>query len=155
MLFIQSLRNGSSWTITTWRNCWTSPFPSTGDLWPRSSEVPQFLFSDLFRLFFHPNKLYWNRLIVTEAAQCGAWSTWAAANKRSRNARISHSENTLNSDAVQFFIHVLSTDPYNEFNMQEELYAHFEQLLSTAEKPLKLTAQNFAVKVKIQSIWWS
>ena len=31
--------------------------------------------------------------------------------------------------------------------MQEELYAHFEHLLSTSEKPLKLTAQNFAVKV--------
>ena len=31
--------------------------------------------------------------------------------------------------------------------MQEQLYAHFEQLLSTPEKPLKLTAQNFQQKV--------
>ena len=30
--------------------------------------------------------------------------------------------------------------------MQEQLYAHFEQLLSIPEKPLKLTAQNFHQK---------
>ena len=87
------------------------------------------------------------RLIITDGAQCGAWSTWAAANKRSRNAKISHSENQSNSDAVQFFLHVLSTPPFNEFNLQEQLFQHFEVLLSTPDKPLKLTAQNFATKV--------
>ena len=90
------------------------------------------------------------RLIVTDGAQCGAWNTWSATNKRSRNAKISHSENPSNSDAVQFFLHVLSTPPYNVFNMQAELYQHFQQLLSTPEKPLQLTAQNFASKVSPQ-----
>ena len=90
------------------------------------------------------------RLIVTDGAQCGAWSTWAAANKRSRNAKINHSENPSNSDAVQFFLHVVSNPPYDVFNMQAALYQHFEQLLSTPDKPIQLTAQNFASKVSPQ-----
>ena len=48
---------------------------------------------------------------------------------------------------MQFFLHVLSTPPFNEFNLQEQLFQHFEVLLSTPDKPLKLTAQNFATKV--------
>ena len=90
------------------------------------------------------------RLIVTDGAQCGAWSTWAAANKRSRNAKINHSENPSNSDAVQFFLHVVSNPPYDMFNMPAALYQHFEQLLSTPDKPIQLTAQNFASKVNPQ-----
>ena len=76
-----------------------------------------------------------NRLIVTDYAQCGAWQTWAASNKRIRNARISRSENPSNSGAVQFFFHILSSDPYNEFNMQEQLFVHFQEIISTPEKP--------------------
>jgi hypothetical protein len=91
-----------------------------------------------------------NRLIVTDGAQCGAWSTWAATNKRSRNAKISHSENPSNSDAVQFFLHVLSKPPFNEFNMHAELCHQFEVLLSTPDKPLHLTAENFATKITPQ-----
>ena len=72
---------------------------------------------------------------------------WAAANKKSRNARISHSENPANSDAVQFFFHTLTIEPYSQFQMKEQLYAHFEKLLSTADKPLNSTDQNFATKV--------
>ena len=34
--------------------------------------------------------------------------------------------------------------------MQAELYLHFQQLLSTPDKPLQLTAQNFATKVNPQ-----
>ena len=94
--------------------------------------------------------MFSNRLIITDGAQCGAWSTWAAANKRSRNAKISHSENPSNSDAVQFFLHVLSTPPFDEFNMQAELYHHFQVLLSTPDKPLQLTAENFATKITPQ-----
>ena len=71
----------------------------------------------------------------------------AAANKRSRNAHISHNENPSNSDAVQFFLHTLTTDSYNQINLKQELYAHLEQLLYTLEKPLKLTDRNFAAKV--------
>ena len=48
---------------------------------------------------------------------------------------------------IQFFFHVLYTPPLNEFNMQEQLFEHFEVLLSTADKPLKLTVQNFPLKV--------
>ena len=88
-----------------------------------------------------------NRLIVTDSAQCGAWSFWAAANKRSRNARTSHSENPSNSDAVQFFFHTLTIEPYCQFRMKEQLYAHFEKLLSTPDKQLHLADQNFATKV--------
>ena len=89
-----------------------------------------------------------NRLIVTDSAQCGAWSAWAAANKRSRNARTSHSENPANSDAVQFFFHTLTIEPYCQFHMKELLYAHFEKLLSTADKQLQLNDQKFSTKVK-------
>ena len=90
------------------------------------------------------------RLIVTDGAQCGAWNSWAATNKRSRNAKINHSENPSNSDAVQFFLHVVSNPPYNIFNMPASLYQHFENLLSTPDKPIQLTAQNFASKVNPQ-----
>ena len=50
---------------------------------------------------------------------------------------------------MQFFHHTLSIEPYSQFNIKQELYAHFEQLLSTPEKPLKLTDQNFATKVNL------
>ena len=48
---------------------------------------------------------------------------------------------------IQFFFHTLTIEPYCQFNMKDQLYAHFEKLLSTADKPLKLTDQNFATKV--------
>jgi len=102
----------------------------------------------LLQLIFSLN--FPTRLIVTDGAQCGAWNTWAATNKRSRNAKINHSENPSNSDAVQFFLHVVSNPPYNIFNMPDSLYQHFENLLSTPDKPLQLTAQNFASKVNPQ-----
>ena len=88
-----------------------------------------------------------NRLIVTDSAQCGAWSFGAAANKRSRNARTSHAENPSNSDAVQFFFHTLTIEPYCQFRMKEQLYTHFEKLLSTADKQFTLNDQSFSAKV--------
>ena len=87
------------------------------------------------------------RLIVTDNAQCGAWNTWCAANKRSRNARTSHSQNPSFSDAVQFFLHIINTDAYSEFNIKASLYSHFEQLLGTAVKPLQLMDNNFTTKL--------
>ena len=75
-------------------------------------------------IFLHPSQLYWDRLVVTEVAQCGAWNAWCSAYKRSRNAKTS-------SDPVQFFLHALTTDAYSDFNMQAALYAHFEPLLGT------------------------
>ena len=42
----------------------------------------------------------------------------------------------------QSFLHVLTTDGYRDFNMPEELYTHFEHLLSIPEKPLKFTKLN-------------
>ena len=51
------------------------------------------------------------RLLVTQAAQCGAWNQWCTAHKKSRNARISHSENPAKSDALKVFLHLLSTEP--------------------------------------------
>ena len=72
----------------------------------------------MFHILLLPWKFYWDRLVVTDVAQCGTWNIWLSANKRSRNAIISHSENPSNSDAVQFFHHMLSTDAYNQFNMQ-------------------------------------
>ena len=88
------------------------------------------------------------RLILTDNAQCGAWASWCAANKRSRNARTSHAQNPSFSDAVQFFLHIINTDAYSEFNIKASLYSHFQQLLGTPVKPLVLTDNNFATKVK-------
>ena len=51
------------------------------------------------------------------------------------------------SDAVQFFLHIINTDAYSEFDMKASLYSHFEQLLGTPVKPLLLTDNNFATKV--------
>ena len=82
-----------------------------------------------------------------DSAQCGASSSWAAFNKKSRNACASHLKNPTNSDAVQFFYHTLSLDPYVHFNMKASIYSHFEQLLSLPDKPLSLTDENFATKV--------
>ena len=87
------------------------------------------------------------RLIVTDNAQCGAWASWCPANKRIRNARTSHSQNPSFSDAVQFFLHIINTDAYLEFNMKASLYSHFEQLLGTPVKLLNVMDNNFATKV--------
>ena len=87
------------------------------------------------------------RLILTDNAQCGSWASWCAANKRSRNARTSHAQNPSFSDAVQFFLHIINTDAYSEFNIKASLYSHFQQLLGTPVKPLVLTDNNFATKV--------
>ena len=89
------------------------------------------------------------RLILTDNAQCGAWASWCAANKRSRNARTSHAQNPSFSDAVQFFLHIISTDAYSEFNIKASLYSHFQQLLGTSAKPLVFTDNNFATKVNL------
>ena len=105
------------------------------------------IFIYCFRSLFTHHLLYRNRLIVTDSAQCGAWGSWAASNKKSRNARTSHLENPANSDAVQFFFHTLTLDPYVDFNMKASIYSHFEQLLSTPDKPLKLSDENFSTKV--------
>jgi hypothetical protein len=87
------------------------------------------------------------RLILTDNAQCGAWNTWCAANKRTRNARISHAQNPAFSDAVQFFLYIINTDAYSEFNIKQSLYSHFELMLGTPVKPLLLNDNNFASKV--------
>ena len=87
------------------------------------------------------------RLIVTEAAQCGAWNQWCTAHKKSRNARISHSENPAKSDALKVFLHLLSTEPYTQVNFKQTLYIHFQCLLGTPEKVLLLTDANLASKV--------
>ena len=29
----------------------------------------------MFHIFLHPRKHYWDRLVVNDAAQCGAWNT--------------------------------------------------------------------------------
>jgi len=147
---IQFLKRGSSLIIITSRNFLTFPFPYAGNLMPAllcSSALFYFhvLSHDQFLSTFSNH--FSNRLIVTDSAQCGAWSAWAAANKRSRNARISHAENPSNSDAVEFFFHTLSVEPYCQFLMKEQLYTHFEKLLSTADKQLTLNDQNFAAKV--------
>ena len=145
MHFIHSSRTGCSKIIITWKSYRTYPFPSEGNvlsLWTfcKCNSLLQFIFSLNFP----------TRLIVTDGAQCGAWNSWAATNKRSRNAKINHSENPSNSDAVQFFMHVVSNPPYNIFNMPDSLYQHFQNLLSTPDKPIQLTAQNFASKVSPQ-----
>jgi len=87
------------------------------------------------------------RLILTDNAQCGAWATWCAANKRTRNARISHAQNPAFSDAVQFFLYIIDTDAYSHFNIKQSLYSHFEVMLGTPVKPLVLNDNNFASKV--------
>ena len=87
-----------------------------------------------FHFFTVGNYIGMYRLIVTDNAQCGAWASWCAANKRSRNARTSHSQNPSFSDAVQFFLHIINTDAYSEFNMKASLYSHFQQLLGTPVK---------------------
>ena len=87
------------------------------------------------------------RLIVTENAQCGLWNQWCTQNKKPRNAKISHSENTPKSDAVNFFLHLLNNEPYSQFNFKQSLYGHFQRLLSTPEKALLLNDGNFATKV--------
>ena len=88
-----------------------------------------------------------NRLIVTDNAQCGAWNTWCAANKKPRNAKISHAEHPARSDAVKFFFYTLDSDPFKHFEFKNTLYRHFQNLLSTPEKALLLTDANFASKV--------
>ena len=103
------------------------------------------MYSLYYSLSFIIIRLY--RLILTDNAQCGAWATWCAANKHSRNARTSHALNPSFSDAVQFFLHIINTDAYSEFNIKQSLYSHFEQMLVTAVKPLVLTENNFASKV--------
>ena len=89
---------------------------------------------------------WFNRLIVTDNAQCGAWNTWCAANKKSRNAKISHAEHPARSDAVKFFYYTLDSDPFKHFEFKTTLYRHFQNLLSTPEKVLLLTDSNFASK---------
>ena len=103
------------------------------------------MYSLYYSLSFIIIRLY--RLILTDNAQCGAWATWCAANKCSRNARISHAQNPSFSDAVQFFLYIINTDAYSEFNIKQSLYSHFEQMLGTPVKPLVLTDNNFASKV--------
>ena len=88
-----------------------------------------------------------DRLIVTKAAQCGAWNAWCTQHKKARNARISHSENPAKSDAVNFFLHLLSTEPYAQFDFKQTLYTHFQRMLSTPDKALLHTDANFAAKV--------
>ena len=90
---------------------------------------------------------WFNRLIVTDNAQCGAWNTWCAANKKSRNAKISHAEHPARSDAVNFFFYTLDSDPFKHFEFKTTLYRHFQNLLSTPEKVLLLTDSNFASKI--------
>ena len=97
---------------------------------------------------FHPSLTNCSsRLVVTKAVQCDAWNQWCTAHKKSRNARISHSENPAKSDAVKFFLHLLSTEPHSHFNFKPTLYSHFQRLLGTPKKVLLLTEANFASKV--------
>ena len=103
--------------------------------------------SFFFSTFTSFTNIYLYRLIVTENAQCGLWNQWCTQNKKPRNAKISHSENTPKSDAVKFFLHLLNNEPYSQFNFKESLYAHFQRLLSTPEKALLLNDANFATKV--------
>jgi len=103
--------------------------------------------SFFFLTFTSFTNIYLYRLIVTENAQCGLWNQWCTQNKKPRNAKISHSENTPKSDAVKFFLHLLNNEPYSQFNFKESLYAHFQRLLSTPEKALLLNDANFATKV--------
>ena len=87
------------------------------------------------------------RLLVTDNAQCGAWAAWCTANKKARNAKISHAEHPARSDAVKFFFFTLDSDTYKHFNFKATLYQHFQNLLSTPEKALLLSDANFATKV--------
>ena len=68
-------------------------------------------------LLFLWNIVFWYsdcfRLVVTENAQCGLWNQWCAANKKTRNTKISHMENPARSDVVKFFLHILETDSYS------------------------------------------
>jgi hypothetical protein len=103
--------------------------------------------SFFFSTFTSFTNIYLYRLIVTKNAQCGLWNQWCTQNKKGRNAKISHSENAPKSDAVNFFLHLLNSEPYSQFNFKESLYAHFQRLLSTPEKALLLNDANFATKI--------
>ena len=101
-------------------------------------------FTHIFIYSTPPYSLF--RLVVTDNAQCGAFNTWASANKKSRNAKISHQQNPALSDAVLFFLHVLETDTYIHFDFKRSLYSHFQQLLQVPGKALLLDGSDFAAK---------
>ena len=71
---------------------------------------------------------------------------YISANKKSRNAKISHQQNPALSDAVLFFLHVLETDTYIHFDFKRSLYSHFQQLLQVPGKALLIDDNNFAAK---------
>ena len=90
-----------------------------------------FIWSRFFQTCFPlilSNIVFWYstifRLVVTENAQCYLWNQWCSANKKARNAKISHMENPARSDAVKFFLHVLETDSYASFNFKPTLYTY-------------------------------